>query len=166
MLICQGLNGRKLRQRRSYVILLRTRLDADNAAYGAILATLSLVTGWQSRRRTMKVSLSYGLYGSPGSWVSATQLVYSAVNTGGTSVRITSVGLKLPHGDKLVPVNYQGGPLPNTVLPGHNVEIYEDVAQVQTTLRKEGLTGEVKVQAVFNDATGKAYTSKKMKLSV
>ena len=136
------------------------------AAYAAIIATLSLYLGWRGGRRRLKVTLSYGIYGSPGSWASPTQLVYSAANTGSTSVRVNSVALLLPNGRKLIPTNYQGGPVPNTILPGHSLDIYEDVSQVEVALRREGLTGKLRVKAAFNDATGKIYRSKATTLEV
>jgi len=46
------------------------------------------------------------------------------------------------------------------------MNIYENLDRVKTTLRRNGLTGEVMVQAAFHDATGKGYASKRMKIDV
>jgi len=123
--------------------------------------------GLRGSKRRLSVALSTGLYGSPGpgGFVSAQQIIYTAINDGSVAVQVRSVALLLPNGDKLIPTSYQGT-LPSTLEPGHNLDIMEDYGQVLVTLTQQGLSGAVKVRAAFTDGTGKTFKSKPTTLTV
>jgi hypothetical protein len=132
--------------------------------YGSILSTMQ----WLSQERRAKpqiralldsgVTVFTGL-GGPGIQP-LPSLLFQLIHDGDIPISVSEVSLELPNGGghaylALNPPN----PLPYTLEPRKNLSHAVTVDQIARDLRRQGLSGVIKIRARFRDATGRVYKS-------
>jgi len=133
------------------------------AIYAAVLSTYNLVASRLDRAHKLRVSLKWGMV-APGP-EPETVLILEAINPRGRSVTVAACALVLPNRKALViphPV-VGSAQLPHELVEGTNCRILFPLRDVVVALQGEGFTGQIALRALFRDALGNEYLSKKFK---
>jgi hypothetical protein len=140
-----------------------TVVTAVVALYGAALSTLNYLASRREKSRRVKVELSLGFL-AHGPTLSPTMLFIVASNIGTLPVTLSSSGIRLPNGRQAI------CPLPNTdvrfpheLQGGKDCRIWIDAREFADTLRREGLSGKVRLTGFYLDQTGVRHKSKPFK---
>ena len=139
----------------------RIEISATAVAwYGAIVATLGLtvtVLNFFRDRSKIKVKVSQGLFVYKQGIGGERQIIIEAINRGRRTVTVTSVGLSLSDGNKLVITEHMNFRFPFEIQEGKAIQAFIDVNDVKSAIGKQGTRV---TNAWYQDATGKIYRSR------
>ena len=125
------------------------------AVYAAILSTALGYVEWRKRRPRVKVTAEHG-YTYVGGKASEPLITIEAVNVGGGSVHLNSVGFLQKGGKKLV----IGSVVPPKVLPAELEERKRLTVLYACRWFRENLDHEEVIGAYFGDQTGRQWVGK------
>ena len=130
------------------------------AGYGAALSTFNAYVAARRLRRQVSVTMSYGFL-TNGPSLSDEMLFVSASNPGQRPITLTSVGLLLPDGRRmLLPVPEGTQQLPVQLSEGTNCKHWIGAQDVIRELRRTGFSGTAAVRGFYQDATDVYHNSK------
>ena len=143
---------------------LFTILTAIVAVYGAVLSTLVYRQSRSEKRRTLTVTLKWGLltYG-PGLGHSVSDnphLILTVSNPGHIPVTLRSLHIRLPNGSNAVVPPAQGEvSLPHELPAGHSSTFWVDGWEFAQAAKQHGHSGQINLRAVATDAVGIEHLS-------
>ncbi len=133
------------------------------AIYAAALSTYTYIMNRRDRRPLIKVNLSYGLAASK---TATAYLLVNVSNPGQRPVAVTSIGFQLPD-KRQIPYMQGFGDgvqtatrLPFTCDPGSNALFAFPPRMVAETLTHNEVSGDIRLRAFADEATGTRYFSK------
>jgi hypothetical protein len=131
------------------------------AFYGAVLSTYNAVMARLDKRRRVKVTLGYSIPWRPGE-DNDPCLQITAANLGDRAVTLGSASIRLPDGRGLIFTSpYHSVTFPHRLEPGSSCDVLIEVLEVAQLLKKNGLSGKVKLRGVYGSAVAPPYLSKR-----
>lgn len=136
------------------------------AAYGAILATYTLIIQIREKVRKLKVSFAPGFIETAGD-LGETMLILECSNPGHVDVTATGHAILPPGGSQIIfrapETEHQ---FPHTLTPGKRSMMWFPAKEVAASLKRHGFSGTVKIRGSVKEATGKSYNSRPLKFNV
>ena len=137
------------------------------AAYGALLATYTLVAQLRGKKPRIRVKASMGFleFGSYGT--SDAMVFLSAQNVGHKAVTLSSKGLLLPKKGRLFLLNPKSDvSFPYELLPERDCRVWIEARQLATDLKSRGFSGRVRLVGYYGDQADRIHKSKPFKFDV
>lgn len=129
------------------------------AFYASALSTYLAINAYRERWRRIHVTLTLGLMDSAPELKPT--LILTAMNLGRRPVTLSGCDVLLPNRKRFATAGAFGSAkgLPCELTEGQTLAIYFPVMEVVAGLKREGLSGEFALRAVFRDALGNTYKS-------
>ena len=142
-------------------------ITAAVAVAGLALSIYNFYVDRQDKKFKLLATMSYAVVGR-GPQGAETVLALKLANPGQRTAFVSSCDLLILKTKKAFtyPDAYRGKQMPAELQPGQKEEFWFPLDKLETALRKEGLSGKIKVKARFRDAVGNEYLSKKFVLKI
>ena len=141
-------------------------ITAVVAIYAAVLATVTFSIQQRQKKSRIIVMVSYGFVASSALETTSESMMFiSAKNPSLRSVTLSSVGLLLPNGKKLVippSIKHSNVTLPLELAPGKSCDVWIEAREVAQQLSSNGLAGSLRVRGFYNDQLSRAFRSKRI----
>jgi hypothetical protein len=141
-------------------------LTALVAVYGAVLATINLISRLRDNKARVRVKISTGFLEYGYGPLSEFMVFLEAANNGLKAVTLNSPFIRLPDGKQLIIRTIQSNvSFPYELVPGKSCRTWLEVNQLYRTLKSNHYRGKIKICAVYRDQLDTCYISKPIKLN-
>jgi hypothetical protein len=135
-------------------------ITAIGILYGIGMSTYNFLDNRKTKKRRLKVNISYGWIPMGGD-LGDPMVLLEVVNPGDRNVTINTPYIDLPHGKHLItPWPLSHVTFPYELPEGKNCATWSKESQVREALVKSGHKGKVPLRGAVREVTGKKFKSK------